>query len=250
LTSTSNAVIVPDRENQALLKSALPVCVERIHYIPLGPAIEVQLSEGFSREAWRKDHGLSSEDLFLVYFGFISPSKGIEILLQAVEDLPVALRCRLSIVADQEPSAPQYADYHHLIARKIKDLSPRYPVEWTGYLPPESVSNYLSAADLAILPFTDGASLRRTTLLACLAHGLPVLSTGDKAPCPGVSVVPIGDAPALAQAIAHFSRDREVLDLLRQQATVAAEQISWPTIAKETVSCFEQYAPDRRRSTA
>lgn len=243
LARTSNGVIVPDRENQALLKAALPAYAERIYHIPLGPAIEVQLSEDFSREAWRKDHGLAPEDMLFVYFGFISPSKGVEILLQAVEQLPVTLRGRLSIVADQEPSALQYADYHHTIARKINDVSQHYPVEWTGYLPSESVSRYLAAADLAVLPFADGASMRRTTLLACMAHGLPVLSTGDKPPCPGVSVVPIGDAHAVAQAIVHLATDPDALSLLRQQVAEAAKSISWAEIARETASCLTQYFP-------
>jgi polysaccharide biosynthesis protein PslF len=246
LVRTSNSVIVPDRENQALLKATLPAYVERIHHIPLGPAIEVQFPGEFSREAWRKDHGLSPEDLLLIYFGFISPSKGIEILLQAVEQLPVTLKGQLCILADREPSVPQYADYHHRIARQIKEVSQRYPVEWTGYLPPESISMHLGAADLAVLPFADGASMRRTTLLACIAHGLPVLSTGDTPPCPGVDVVPIGNAAALTQAIVHLGTDAPALELLRQQSAEAARQISWPAIANETASCLRQ----SMRSTA
>ena len=40
----------------------------------------------------------------------------------------------------------------------------------------EEVSVYLSKARCAYLPFPDGASLRRGSLLACLEHGVKVLS--------------------------------------------------------------------------
>jgi polysaccharide biosynthesis protein PslF len=241
LARTSTALIVPDQANRRQLQAALPGRAERIHYIPLGPAIDVQLPGDFSREAWRRAHAIPPDVLVIVFFGFISPSKGVETLLPAFAQLPESVNARLYLVADREPSAPQYADYHHLVAEEFNTLAQRYPVEWTGYLPSQSVSTYLAAADLAVLPFVDGASMRRTTLLAAIAHGLPVLSTGDRPPCPGVHVVPAGNAAALAQAIVHLGTDAQALACLRQQAEKAAKDLSWPAIARETASCLKQY---------
>ena len=48
---------------------------------------------------------------------------------------------------------------------------------WTGYLEPPEVSAALLSADMAVLPYADGASFRRGSLLAVLAHGLPVITT-------------------------------------------------------------------------
>lgn len=46
-----------------------------------------------------------------------------------------------------------------------------------GYLPPDDVSRHLQAADVAIQPYPDGGNTRRTSLMACLANGLPTVTT-------------------------------------------------------------------------
>ena len=46
-----------------------------------------------------------------------------------------------------------------------------------GYLSPEQVSIHLQASDVAIQPYPDGASARRTTLMAALANGVPTVTT-------------------------------------------------------------------------
>ena len=47
----------------------------------------------------------------------------------------------------------------------------------TGALSAEGISLTLSACDLLIQPFVDGVSSRRTSLMAGLAHGLPIVTT-------------------------------------------------------------------------
>ncbi len=46
-----------------------------------------------------------------------------------------------------------------------------------GFLPPEEVSLHLQATDVAVQPYPDGGNTRRTSLMACLANGLPTLTT-------------------------------------------------------------------------
>lgn len=46
-----------------------------------------------------------------------------------------------------------------------------------GTLPPEEVSRHLAACDLLVQPYPDGVSTRRTSVMAGLAHGLPVVTT-------------------------------------------------------------------------
>jgi glycosyltransferase involved in cell wall biosynthesis len=47
----------------------------------------------------------------------------------------------------------------------------------TGEMPPEAVADHLRACDLLVQPYPDGASSRRTSLMAGLALGLPIVST-------------------------------------------------------------------------
>lgn len=46
-----------------------------------------------------------------------------------------------------------------------------------GNLPADELARWLAAADVYLAPFVDGASTRRTTLMAAMQHGLPIVAT-------------------------------------------------------------------------
>jgi glycosyltransferase involved in cell wall biosynthesis len=46
-----------------------------------------------------------------------------------------------------------------------------------GFLGAEALSYHLQASDVAIQPYPDGADTRRTTLMSCLANGVPTVTT-------------------------------------------------------------------------
>lgn len=49
-----------------------------------------------------------------------------------------------------------------------------------GVLSPQEISLYLQACDLVIQPYPDGASSRRTSLMAAISNGVPTLTTYGK----------------------------------------------------------------------
>jgi glycosyltransferase involved in cell wall biosynthesis len=55
------------------------------------------------------------------------------------------------------------------------DLSSRLLA--TGFLPSGELSPHLAACDLLIQPYPDGASSRRSSLMAGISHGVPVVTT-------------------------------------------------------------------------
>lgn len=62
------------------------------------------------------------------------------------------------------------------------ELIQQYPdligkVYATGALSAADISRHLSACDVMVQPFVDGVSSRRTTVMAGLAHGLPIVTT-------------------------------------------------------------------------
>jgi hypothetical protein len=72
-----------------------------------------------------------------------------------------------------------------------------------GTLPPEELSRRLAACDLLLQPYPDGVSTRRTSAMAGLAHGLPVVTTKGVLTEPlweesgAVALAPAGDDEAL-----------------------------------------------------
>jgi glycosyltransferase involved in cell wall biosynthesis len=240
LVRGSTAAIVTDpREREALAADAADLR-DRVREIPLAPTLEPNPSADFDAGGWRKRHGAERESLVIAYIGFIRPDKGLDVLLEALAALPAELDFRVWILASRDPVNPRDAAYHHAIARRIEAHPRSGCITWTGYLESAEMFRYLTAADLAVLPYRDGASLRRTTLLSAIAHGLPALSTGSRAPCAGVEVVPPGDAHALAAAIARLGRDRSRLASLGEEARRAAESFRWPSVAARTAALLDQ----------
>jgi glycosyltransferase involved in cell wall biosynthesis len=83
-----------------------------------------------------------------------------------------------------------------------------------GRLDGERLSVHLQACDLAIQPYPDGVSARRTTMMAMLSHGVPAVTTLGRFTEPewrasGIPLLPPRDASALAA---------EALDLLDEPA--------------------------------
>ena len=89
-----------------------------------------------------------------------------------------------------------------------------------GPLDATSLSHHLQACDLVVQPYPDGASTRRSTLMAALAHGVPAVTTIGRLSeafwreSDAIAAAPAGDAGALARAagelIRHPERRREL----------------------------------------
>lgn len=141
--------------------------------IPIGSNIAVAPPPGYERAAWRARLGVAEGELLVAYFGLISRSKGLGVLLDAVERLAGA---RLLVVGG-EATATQDRAYAAEVRARIAGGPLAERVTITGHCAEDEVSAHLLAADAAALPFSDGTSFRRGSLLAALAHGLPVVTT-------------------------------------------------------------------------
>lgn len=206
---------------------------QALRVIPIGANIAVAPPPGFDRAQWRASLGVTPDITLIAYFGLISPSKGLDTLARALEALPATFRL---LVIGGEATAPADQTYAAVVRRSIVDAQLSERVIMTGHCAAADVSAHLLAADLAALPFVDGASLRRGSLLAVLAHGVPTITTpgaaafvdGDQA-----LLTPPGDAPALAGAIARLANDAALRARLAQGGQTLAARFSWETIAAQ-----------------
>jgi glycosyltransferase involved in cell wall biosynthesis len=180
----------------------------------------------------------------LAPFGLVYPGKGLETLFQA---LPEILRqvpsARLIIIGATRPADQSYrAALEQLAcARGIA-----HAVIWAGQHSAETVSRMLAAADLFVVPYDDGGTIRRGSLMAGLAHGLPVVTTPSPVPSSSlrdgvnVALVPPGDADALAKRVCALLASDDEQMRLRAGALALAEQFSWPAIAQRTRALYAQ----------
>ena len=107
---------------------------------------------------------------------------------------------------------------------------------------------YFSRADLVVLPYR--AIEQSGVLYTALAFGRPIVASdvggfGEVAAETGaLRVVPPGDAPALARALAELLADADERDALAAAAAGAADGIySWDAIAERTLDVYRTLVP-------
>lgn len=201
--------------------------------IPIGSNIAPVPPSGYDRGVWRSEVGVAEGEVLIGYFGLLSRSKGLDVLLAALASLPEHFR--LLVVGGAVTSAVDRA-FADEVQQQIRAMGLEQRVLFTGHCLPTEVSANLLAIDIAALPFTDGASFRRGSLLAMLGHGIPTVTTGVSGSTPlldGVHalLVPPQDAVALAAAIVRLAEDVPLCVRLRQGAQVLASGFSWDAIA-------------------
>jgi hypothetical protein len=99
-------------------------------------------------------------------------------------------------------------------AEKVARLLPRERVHAPGELGLREIAARLSIATLALQPFPDGISTRRTSAMAALALGVPVVSTSGHLTDSiwsedTVALAPAGDAKELARLCLELLRNPE-----------------------------------------
>lgn len=229
--------------------------------IPLGSSLPVELP-GDERAAWRARLGLRPEEPLLGHFGLLHPSKGADLLVRAVAALrdsgrPAGLLFVGGGTGSTDPgNAPFAAALHAEIAR----LGLAERVRWTGPLPDVEAAAALRACDLLVLPFRDGASFRRSSLVAALALGCPVVTTlpqdsaevflGAGRPTlvdgENAALVAAEDLPSLVEALAGLLHDGGRRAVLGAGAARLGQAFRWEEVARATIEAYESMAPARR----
>ena len=150
------------------------------------------------RERWRREAGWAPDLPVVVWFGSVSAAKQLDWVVAGWRVAHAMGRKAGLVIVGGEPGL------------EVPDpLRPFLRV--TGFLPVTGVSEVFQAADLMALPFVDGASERRTTLTAGLAHGLPVVSTDGHNTG---SAIRGGDYLSLTPARDREAFARRVVDLM------------------------------------
>ena len=242
LASHSAAVIVTNEEDRSRLVR------REARVIPIGSNIDPALAGEFDRTVERSRWGIRPDELALGYFGFLSLSKGGSDVMQALRALSDrGLPVKLLLIGGRAGSSdPTNAEYAAQVEHLIGSLGMTDRVIATGYLEPPEVSRALLICDVMVLPYVDGASLRRGSLLAAIAHGKAIVTTEPRYPIEGlkheesVLYVPPGDPQALADAVKRILQDAALRTRLQTTVSEAAKLYTWDRIAAQTIEVFEQ----------
>lgn len=238
----SSGVIVTNIADEHELQAVgeMPPVVQ----IPIGSNIAVAPPQGYSREAWRERMRLPAHIFLVGYFGFINATKGVDTLAHAVrlfaeKEPAIELVVIGGGAGDSDQTNVQQLDEAE---RLIGGLGINRRVHWTGFVEPSEVSAYLMACDVVALPFKDGVSFRRGTLMAALAHGCPIVTTHPTQPIPelvdggALRMVEANSPQQLCDVLWELARDSPQRQRLGQAAAALSQQFRWETIAAEVAA--------------
>jgi glycosyltransferase involved in cell wall biosynthesis len=224
--------------------------VRRVTRIPIGSNIAPVPPDGYDRAAWRAQQGVLPGDFLLGYFGFLNHSKGGDTLIQALAVLAERkARVKLLLIGG-EAGASDSTDA--AFAAQIERLVRRHGLEnyirRTGFISPAEVSAHLLACDALALPYRDGVSLRRGSLMAALAHGCAIISTLPAAPVAelrdgdNLRLVPAESPEALVLAVTELLDAPALRARLGQAAQATAALFRWDGIARRLLDFLASLA--------
>jgi glycosyltransferase involved in cell wall biosynthesis len=233
--ATAHLTLVTNGDDQ----QALMGVARRLAVVPIGSNIAVHSLDAAARRAQRIRRGLGDDDLVIGYFGFLNRSKGgltlMRVLAHVADQVPTA---KLLMIGEQVgASDASNRQYLLEVEQLMAELGLTDRVIWTGHQPAATVSADLHACDLLLMPYVDGASLRRGTLMAGLAHGCAIVTTTPQTPIAELTdgrellYVPPEDVEAATAAVMRLVHTPALVTQLRGQARAAGATFSWEGIA-------------------
>lgn len=178
---------------------------------------------------------LSPDYRYLLFFGFIREYKGLDLLLEAMNDYRIREKPVKLIIAGEYYGNQEY--YNDLINRL--DLQDQLVLH-TDYIPSDEINNYFCAADLIVQPYKSATQSGVTqigyhfdkAMLVTDVGGLSEIIADRKS---GYVVRPEGSA--IADAIVDFYESEREEDFVRE-TKLLKQNFSWSNL---TTKIFEIY---------
>ncbi len=265
LARTSDAVIATNETDYVQLGNWN---VRHAALIPIGSNISTVPPSDYDRRAWRARWGVADGETLLCHFGFVNVRKGCDALMRALAAIP---NTKLLMIGGQTgASDPTNVVYLKQIQALIAELGLSERVLWTGFTTPEMVTANFLASDLCVLPYREGASYQHGTLMAALAHAMPVVTTDERpktkdeggksssfvvrpssAPAEPDSLprlvdgencllVPPDDTAALTQAIQRALESPELRAHISAGARSLAQYFTWDKIVQQHLELYRR----------
>ena len=189
------------------------------------------LFNGVEVERYRVERTVGRAGPTIMFCGRHEPRKGLDVLLNALAELPSDVRCW---VASDGPETAA------LQSRFAGD--PR--IEWLGRLTDDEKIARLASADVFCAPSLRGESFG-VVLIEAMAAGTPIVASDlpgyRRVALPEVHALltPPGDTAALATALKRILEDAELGRALAAQGAARAEEFSMRSLAEHYVQRYQ-----------
>jgi len=239
----SSRIIVMANKGRELLRGVYHVPDEKIeviaHGIPDFPFVEPDVAKA--------KLGFSGRSVILT-FGLLSPSKGIEVMIDAMPSIlkrrPDAVYVVLgathpNLVRDQGEA------YRESLQTRVQQLGIEKQVVFLDkFVDQSTLLEFISMCDVYVTPYLNEAQMTSGTLAYSFGLGKPVVSTpywhARELLADGHGVlVPFGDVAAIGTEIAQLLTDAPRRQAMRERAYAASRSMTWERTAERYLAVFE-----------
>src|ERR1700704_3626948 len=242
IVEVSSKIVVMANKGRELLRSIYRVPDDKIeiiaHGIPDFPFVEP--------DAAKAKLGFSDRSVILT-FGLLSPSKGIEVMIDA---MPSILKQRADavyvVLGATHPNLvrDQGEAYRGSLMTRVRELGvDRHVVFLNQFVDQATLLEFISMCDVYVTPYLNEAQMTSGTLAYSFGLGKPVVSTpywhAHELLADGRGVlVPFGDAAAIAGKIAEVLTDDSRRQAMRERAYAASRSMTWERTAERYMAAF------------
>ncbi|MFN0191814.1 MAG: glycosyltransferase family 4 protein [Aestuariivirga sp.] len=247
LADTSARLVVMAEKGREILLNVYNISPERIAVIPHGiPDFEFLDPEPVKARLGYQGHKI------ILTFGLLAPSKGIEVMIDAMPEIlrrePDALYIVLGATHPNLLRNDGEAYRDSLVARVEKLGIADRVVLLNRFVDQPALLEYIAMCDVYATPYLNEAQLTSGTLAYSFGLGKAVVSTpywhANELLSEGRGIlVPFGDAPAMAKAIADLLTDRERRLAMRLRAYKDSRAMTWERIAELYLDVFRTARP-------
>ncbi|WP_292462625.1 glycosyltransferase family 4 protein [Methanolobus sp.] len=235
--SFSDAIIATNSYDKEIIASRNKVDPDKIFVVMNTPNLKQYTIEN----AVKKDYGL--ENKFIVLFqGTVWKRRGIQTIIDSVNQLKNKIPIYLIIVGD----GPFVENLKDIVAEKdLNDL-----VEFTGWVDLNTLSKYISMADVCVIPFLKTKVNERgvpNKLFEYTIHEKPIIASRLKGMALTFSEKEIlfyepGNADDLAEKILWcFNNPEETRKMISDAKRRYEEEYSWEKMENELLRSYDSF---------
>lgn len=239
-------IFVHSQKMKLELMDEFRVTATRVTIIPFGINNSVPNTSLTPGEAKRR-LGLTADEKAILFFGNITPYKGLEYLVSAFQQILTRHKNYRLIVAGQ-PKFSEGQRYWSAIRETMRDDIQKGRVLFrTDYIPDDETESYFKAADVLVLPYRH--IYQSGVMFLGYSFGLPVLAADVGSLKEEIMEGYTGfvfrpeDPEDLARAIeAYFASDlyADLNNRRKEIRDYAIEGHSWDIVGKETINIYAQ----------
>ncbi len=122
----------------------------------------------YTREESRAKLDIDPGDHVFLFFGYIKPYKGLDLLLEAFHELEKNQN-HISLLIAGKIWEPYREECMHLFSR----FSGEKVIRKLGFIPDEELSYYFNASDVTVMPYQEAS--QSGVMFMSYAHGVPVI---------------------------------------------------------------------------